>query len=239
MPNFSAKDVNKAFVSVRKNGLPSGFGQSTKWDIIDDLTDQTFPPKAILFLAKQIAGDQSHSGGGGDVGTNNALRERGFRVILKSTHEQSPEAEDIEQILSSEEIETTKSQLINARLGQGGFRAQLIELWEGKCAITGLAVSAALRASHIKPWRNADNRERLDPLNGLLLSANVDAIFDRHLISFDDDGRMMVCSTLDRESLIKMGLTEGKAIKINDASKLYLSWHRREFEKNEGNAYFY
>ena len=53
-----------------------------------------------------------------------------------------------------------------------------MRLWGGRCAVTGLDLPLLLRASHIKPWRDSDNRERLDPYNGLLLSPSYDAAFD-------------------------------------------------------------
>ncbi|HET9245398.1 MAG TPA: HNH endonuclease signature motif containing protein, partial [Xanthobacteraceae bacterium] len=60
-------------------------------------------------------------------------------------------------------------------------------------------VEAALRASHIKPWRESSDRERLDPANGLLLTANLDALFNDGLIAFDDEGQMLVSAQLTRK----------------------------------------
>ena len=53
----------------------------------------------------------------------------------------------------------------------------------------------SLRASHIVAW-SADKQNRMNPSNGLCLSATYDAAFDRHLISFDDDYRMILSSAL-------------------------------------------
>ena len=61
--------------------------------------------------------------------------------------------------------------------------------WEGRCALTGVSIGAVLRASHMKPWVEATDEERLDPENGLLLAANADALFDRYLISFTQTER--------------------------------------------------
>lgn len=77
------------------------------------------------------------------------------------------------------------------RIGQDYFRKMILENYYNKCCVTGLNIPQILRASHIVAW--ADNKEhRLDPENGLCLSATYDAAFDRHLISFDDDYRMIV-----------------------------------------------
>jgi hypothetical protein len=231
MPDFTDRDVRAAFAAIRREGIPNNFGPSTKWDIVDDQTSERFPPKAILFLAKRVAGDSSRSGGGGDIGTNNALRQRGFQVVLKHDAEPSDEASDIENVLASDADATTKRRLINARLGQGGFREELLELWDRKCALTQVNIEPVLRASHIKAWRYSEDHERLDSTNGLLLAASVDALFDRHLISFDDRGEMLVCSTLERATLQRIGLRPGSWVKLSKGNRFYLQWHRAEFEK--------
>lgn len=237
MASFTAQDVRAAFVALRRDGIPDGFGPSRKWDIIDDEAGERFPPKAILFLAKRLAGDGSRSGGGGDLGTNNALRERGFRVVLKLDSDTSEEAEDIEDVLASEADWTTKRRLINARLGQGSFREELLELWDRKCALTQLDVEPVLRASHIKAWRDSNDRERLDSANGLLLAASIDALFDRYLISFDDNGQTLVCSTLKQAALEQIGVRPGDRVKLMAANRVYLEWHRAELERRYGAAY--
>lgn len=145
--------------------------------------------------------------------------------------ERSLEARDIEDVLRSDLDVTTKRQLVNARLGQGRFREALVKTWDGKCALTRLDVEAVLRASHIKPWRESDNRERLDPNNGLLLAANIDALFDRHLITFDDEGRIVVCSSVKPGSLEKIGLPRSARLKLSQSNRAYMQWHRAAFEK--------
>ena len=77
------------------------------------------------------------------------------------------------------------------RLGQSYFRKMILANYEGKCCITGLNVPQTLRASHIIAWAE-DKKHRMDPENGLCLSATYDAAFDKHLISFDEDFRMIV-----------------------------------------------
>lgn len=77
------------------------------------------------------------------------------------------------------------------RLGQGYFRKMVMENYGSKCCVTGLNVPQTLRASHIVAWAS-DKNNRMNPENGLCLSATYDAAFDKHLISFDDDYRMIV-----------------------------------------------
>lgn len=77
------------------------------------------------------------------------------------------------------------------RIGQTYFRKMILANYESKCCVTGLNVTQTLRASHIVGWAE-DKRYRMDPENGLCLSATYDAAFDKHLISFDEDYRMIV-----------------------------------------------
>ncbi|PHQ59425.1 MAG: hypothetical protein COC10_13400, partial [Sphingobium sp.] len=100
--------------------------------------------------------------------------------------------DDIHAVLPSLlETETTRKAIIDARVGQGQFRENLINHWL-TCAVTGATNPLLLRASHIKPWKESSNNERLDSFNGLLLSANLDAAFDSGLISFDNSGKIML-----------------------------------------------
>lgn len=229
MPSFTAQHVRQAFAEIRQNGIPGGFGRSTKWDIVDETTGELYPPKAVLFLAKQFAADDSHSGGGGDLGTNNSLRERGFFVNIKSNPDVSTELDDIEAVFDSGVDATTRRQLIDARLGQGRFRKALLEIWSGKCALTALAFEPVLRASHIKPWRDSTDVERLDPYNGFLFAANVDALFDHHLISFDDEGRLLVSSLLEQAALEKIGIDRSMRIDLKEQNRAYLERHMTRF----------
>jgi len=81
------------------------------------------------------------------------------------------------------------------RIGQDQFRKWVLDIYGGKCCVTGLDVPEVLRASHIVAWAD-DAKNRLNPSNGLCLSATYDAAFDRHLISFDDDYRMVLSKSL-------------------------------------------
>ena len=93
---------------------------------------------------------------------------------------------------------TTKQEMLNVRIGQQRFRKLVLDLWGHKCVITGAA--QFITASHIKPWSESDNSERLDPFNGLALSPIYDKAFDVGLISFDDEGRILVSKRLARDA---------------------------------------
>jgi len=122
---------------------------------------------------------------------------------------------------------TETERLAAARVGQGEFRSSLMGLWKGTCPVLGVDHPRLLRASHIKPWRSASGRERLDPYNGLLLATQVDALFDAGLISFQDNGRMLVSWALSKRNLERMGVSEDSAIRgLTDQHASYLQYHR-------------
>lgn len=81
--------------------------------------------------------------------------------------------------------------IARARLGQSYFRKMVLSNYNYKCCVTGLDVPQTLRASHIVAWAE-DKKHRMDPENGLCLSATYDSAFDKHLISFDKDYKMIV-----------------------------------------------
>lgn len=139
-------------------------------------------------------------------------------------------AEGAVRLLGDEDEPLTESErLTAARIGQGEFRYSLISIWNGACSVLGVDHLRLLRASHIKPWRAATNRERLDPYNGLLLSAHIDALFDCGLVSFEDDGQMLVSSALGDSNFAKLGIPQDSAISgLRDRHFPYLAYHRSE-----------
>lgn len=127
--------------------------------------------------------------------------------------------------LTREVLDVTERDILTkARIGQGKFRTDLVASWRNgeTCALTGLSVPEMLIASHIKPWRACTNEERLDPMNGLLLGAHVDKLFDRHLLSFEEcqTGFKSVLHPRIRQDVTKLGLTNGMTL---DTSNLGVS----------------
>jgi predicted restriction endonuclease len=139
-----------------------------------------------------------------------------------------PAPDLVEQGVSHAATTTTERRsLVLSRIGQGCFRDGLMSFWGGKCAVTGLDLPMLLRASHIKPWRDSDNRERLDPYNGLLLSPAYDAVFDSGLITFADDGGIVVSAQLTPLRLQQLGLdVMARTSRIHDEHRVYLAFHR-------------
>jgi putative restriction endonuclease len=116
-------------------------------------------------------------------------------------------------------------------VGQQAYRQAMLEYWGGTCAVTGLALPQALRASHAKPWAECtSDAERLDVFNGFLLSANLDVLFDSFLVSFSDTGELMVFNVIPPSDQQKLGLASGMRLRwISVQHGPYLGFHRQRF----------
>jgi putative restriction endonuclease len=93
---------------------------------------------------------------------------------------------------------TEKEALLKTRRVQSFFRAAVLISYENRCALTGLGITELLTASHIIPWSVDENR-RADPRNGICLNAFDDRAFDRGLISFDADLRVIVSTRIGEQ----------------------------------------
>ncbi len=141
------------------------------------------------------------------------------------------EAADIAELIARRDLEkspTRRRALIDARLGQGKFRRQLLAKWDNACAVTGASVQEALRASHIKPWVRSTDQQRLDPNNGLPLVGTLDALFDRGLISFDNSGRMLISDRVQKNQRQILHLRGQLRLALNEKQVDFLAFHRNE-----------
>lgn len=132
---------------------------------------------------------------------------------------------DIETLITTG-VDTSRQALVDARLGQGRYRTALLALWGNKCAVTGCRVREVIRASHVKPWKLSSDSERLDPYNGIPLIATLDALFDSGLISFDDEGRMLVSGRLDNNQRELVGVPGVLSAVPGRRLRQYLAFHR-------------
>ena len=122
---------------------------------------------------------------------------------------------------------TEAERLVIQRIGQDVFRAALMDYWGGRCPLTGITDPALLRASHIVPWADCSDEQRLDVHNGLLLSALWDAAFDQGLVSFADDGTPRASPKLSEVARTALGLDEvPRLCGLQDAHRANLSLHR-------------
>lgn len=123
---------------------------------------------------------------------------------------------------------TEVERMVRQRIGQNKFRAAMLDYWGGACAVTGVAIPEVLRASHAKPWAECvTDAERLDVFNGFLLSANLDALFDRFLISFDEQGLLVMAPALVGIDVQPLGILPGMKLRwIHPLHQPYLAIHR-------------
>lgn len=124
--------------------------------------------------------------------------------------------------------ETERAALIKSRLGQGRFKTN-VSRYENRCRITQVSNPVHLIASHIKPWRESSNEERLSAGNGLLLTPTIDHLFDRGFISFDDSGETLISPIADTDSLRRMGVNPDAPPRVggfNSDQKFFLAHHR-------------
>lgn len=115
----------------------------------------------------------------------------------------------------------------NRGVAQRVFRGNLLRLWKGECAVTGVREERVLRSSHIKPWARSSPQEKVDHFNGLLLIPNLDALFNEGLISFRNDGRILISAGWKDEDKRRMHVTTDLRLRqIHPESRPYLEYHR-------------
>ncbi len=148
-----------------------------------------------------------------------------FDTKLKS------ELEKLAPELKGTEVE----RLVRQRIGQQSFRSAMLDYWGGACAVTGIAIPEVLRASHAKPWAECtSDAERLDVFNGFLLSANLDALFDRFLISFDEQGGMLISPSISPKDLERLAVSSQQSMRwLSPEHFPYLQYHRSRFENTK------
>ena len=135
----------------------------------------------------------------------------------------------------SEPLKTSVQCVVEQRLHQDEFRRNLEKIWGNQCAVTNVTCRACLVASHIKPWAECSDKEKLDPYNGFLLNSALDALFDKHLITFDKEGKILISSVVDEASLAAMGISTDMKLRAPfdfEKYKPYLEHHWEEFSKN-------
>lgn len=142
--------------------------------------------------------------------------------------------EDLNAILADTDFsETERMAQIKIRLGQGTFRKMLDDEFSTSCAVTGINVPEVLRASHIVPWRSSAPEQRLNSMNGLLLSANIDSLFDRYMITFRHNGELERSSTLTPQQWERLGPIGDLLVIPTKARAEFLKSHNAEFQKCE------
>jgi predicted restriction endonuclease len=202
------------------------FGSISEWakdaGLIDSTLIEISSPQEFDNLAskiKQLSIFQERNEKGNNM-YNSALTK--YYEYLRDGFDEIEE--DIDQIIKNDALTNTdKMTLVKTRIGHGEFRNNLLTYWHG-CAITGYKTPSMLIASHIKPWRDSDNKERLDKFNGLLLTPNLDKAFDNGFITFDMKGKILISDILEKPELL--GIEDKMKIKFERQHQKYLEFHR-------------
>lgn len=123
--------------------------------------------------------------------------------------------------------ETERKGLVTSRVGQGAYRKSILFRWNFRCAVTNYSKKEILIASHIVAWKDATNEERLDVDNGILFSPTYDALFDQHLISFENNGKIILSDSLQKSNYDLIGVTGKEKIQhLANGNVPYLEKHR-------------
>lgn len=197
------------------------------------------PPTAELAMFCPLAtSGADHFQAQGELELGKLLRRAAELAMSLPSHAVDLFATEVAKIEANPPSTTEALALTKRRVGQDLFRKALMEYWGGACAVTGINIPELLRASHAKPWAHcASDAERLDAFNGFLLSALFDALFDSGLITFHDDGRMVVSTAVGATQQQLLGLdTEAlPSLRWISPNHLpYLAWHREKVFINHG-----
>jgi hypothetical protein len=131
--------------------------------------------------------------------------------------------------------ETARPGFVTTRVGQGAYRKRIIHRWEYECAVTKFDKLDILVASHIVPWAQANDFERLDVDNGILLSPVYDALFDRQLVTFENSGGIVLSTKIEPAAYEKIGVTGKERIsKLKQSNLIYLEQHQKMFQSKQG-----
>lgn len=204
-----------------------------------------FYPKDITFFNPRLEIKKAHIPSYRNNLTNAKEDFLGSLSKIVTFGENNEVAQDIENIINDDLSTSEKSTLINARIGQGEFRKNVIDLWGNgeKCAVTFVNIKEILIASHIKAWRDCANTlERLDGANGIMLCSHIDKLFDRYLITFvkkNGNFELKINPKIDRSQLKSLQINEGDSLNLDGFDtnskirfKNYIEHHNKIFFEN-------
>tara|TARA_B100001057_G_C22785104_1_gene925224 strand:+ start:376 stop:1356 length:981 start_codon:yes stop_codon:yes gene_type:complete len=149
-----------------------------------------------------------------------------------NTHPSDNEREN--ETLSNDDTisERDREQMIKARIGQGKYRKDLLRECP-KCPITLIEDHRLLTASHIKPWAKSIGREKIDPKNGFMFTPTIDRLFDRGLITFENNKKIFISPWLPEATVSRLNIQKGSLIESLpiEGREKYLSYHREKIFK--------
>ena len=169
------------------------------------------------------------------IGASETLRQKLMMESPLNLRRTSQELEAEEQ--TTDFSGETRPVMTEQRIKQSFFRRAVLSSYKGRCCMSGISEPRLLIASHIVPW-SQDQANRLNPGNGLCLSALHDRAFDQHLISLSDDLRILIGDAIKRrrdEAMMHSVFLalEGKRISLPEKfmpEKSFIAQHRLVFE---------
>ncbi len=130
-------------------------------------------------------------------------------------------------LAASDMDDDTLAALNAARIGSGPFRDNTLALWDGACAVSGSRIAELVQVATIKAWTESTNEERLDGENGLPLLPTWLFAFGQGLVSFADDGAVMLSESLTVDEARQAGLDPAARVAIKgERQRAFLAWHR-------------
>ena len=156
-------------------------------------------------------------------------------MLRRNLDHTNADVDEMDDLLTPDDYSgETKQVLIEQRIKQNFFRRAVLSSYRGRCCMSGLSESRLLIASHIVPW-SKDKANRLNPSNGLCLSAIHDRAFDKGLITLTDDFKIIVSEELKRKNepfVIEVLLPlNGRTIEPPERfapQAEFIAWHRNE-----------
>ena len=201
---------------------------SLEFDVLLDPYSEEILPRCLLNEEPFNSCHWDMLGGGNEIPPDiSTVLEQHWREYTQETDE----ARDLVQSQSEAALtQTEREARCTTRIGQTRFRQRVCQR-EPRCRVTGVTNNSSYYrvASHIKPWSHSNSQERLDGNNGLLLAPHIDLLFDKGLISFENDGTLLISSRADIESLRLMGVPVDESFNAGDFSQQqqhYLKYHR-------------
>lgn len=211
-----------------KSGLSACSKDFLTWNISEKpLTEMTLSELDVVIQKAFLCSQFVEKNKTGNAMYSNSLKQyRNFLAVHDALLLDNAYEQFIEQ--GSELTATERSSIVRSRIGQGLFRERLLAKYGGKCVVTGANDRRVLLASHIRPWSVSNNEQRLSAENGLLLSPLYDKLFDVGLITFDDEGRVVISKELKNPNvdMLQIDCVQQHDLKRSSAFDENMEYHR-------------
>jgi HNH endonuclease len=228
--NINRENIIEAIKKIDREGVPER-RESTRFNL--SYNGNYYPPKYVISVSNIFANGEEYSPSlfSGGEETNKYLSKLGFTIIENETNLTDDQKWDVlinvpDEAEQIEVTKTEKDQVIKSRIGQSIFKKDLASI-DKKCRLCGVSDERFLVASHIKPWSKSNNQERLDVNNGLLFCPNHDALFDKGYISFNENGIILISTSLNESEKVFLNINETMKIEMNERQQGYMKWHRK------------